>query len=137
MNRTAVVDTSVAFSWYVPQKQTAAALHFLAEDYDLRAPVYIALEMASALLKGVRAGAISEDDYHWVMESELPGDVSYWEEFLPLLPAAFRLALRYGGRIYDIAYIVLAQQLNVPLITADYQQADIARKVGVDVKFVV
>jgi predicted nucleic acid-binding protein len=43
------------------------------------------------------------------------------------------LALRDSFTVYDAAYVVLAQALRAPLITADFELAE-ARRVGVDVR---
>jgi predicted nucleic acid-binding protein len=47
--------------------------------------------------------------------------------------AVIKLALRDNFTVYDAAYVVLAQQLQSPLVTRDAKLAD-ARRIGVVVE---
>jgi predicted nucleic acid-binding protein len=102
----------------------------LIADSELHAPSLIDYEVASALrghaLGGKLANAQLEDaadDFHAISIHRYP------------LSAMIRdvLDLRDNFTVYDAAYIVLAQALEVPLVTVDAKLAE-ARRVGVDVR---
>jgi predicted nucleic acid-binding protein len=52
-----------------------------------------------------------------------------------LAEAALDLAVQHGSTAYDSAYIVLAQQLSLPLVTADEALARRFEDRGLDVRF--
>lgn len=45
-----------------------------------------------------------------------------------LAPTAFEVAPRLGISMYDATYAALAEQLDLPLVTADKRLAAVARK---------
>lgn len=52
-----------------------------------------------------------------------------------LAPAALELSVQHGSTAYDSAYIVLAQQLSLPLVTADEALVRRFENTGLDVRF--
>lgn len=52
-----------------------------------------------------------------------------------LAEAALDLALQHGSTAYDSAYIVLARELSLPLVTADERLARRFEGTGLDVRF--
>jgi predicted nucleic acid-binding protein len=57
-----------------------------------------------------------------------------YHQATPLLTRALTLGLTHGLAIYDSLYIVLAQDLNCPLITVDQRQTQAALASGVSLK---
>lgn len=113
----------------VDQPANAELLAVLA-DNELHAPSLIDYEVASALrghaLGGKLAGA--------ALDEASEDFTAFRIERYPLSPMMREvLDLRDNFTVYDAAYIVLAQALDSPLVTADTKLTD-ARKLGVDVR---
>lgn len=99
-------------------------------DNELHAPALIDYEVASALRGHALGGKLADrqledatDDFNAFHISRYP------------LATMMRgvLDLRDNFTVYDAAYVVLAQALEVPLVTADMKLVE-ARKVGVEVQ---
>ncbi len=102
----------------------------LIADTELHAPTLLDYEVASALRGHALAGRLSEhrladavDDFSSLHINRYP------------LSTMMRsvLDIRENFTVYDAAYIVLAQALEAPLVTADAKLAG-AHKLGVDVR---
>ncbi len=102
----------------------------LIADSELHAPTLLDYEVASALRGHAMAGMLSDQ--------QVPDAV---DDFSGLRIERYSLApmmrtvldLKDNITVYDAAYIVLAQALDAPLVTADTKLAG-ARTVGVDVQ---
>jgi predicted nucleic acid-binding protein len=105
----------------------------LAADEPLAAPTLLELEVASALLRGVRRGEIAEATADRIVSRMLPQAVQL-VEMAGSAPEASRLATRLGGAVYDAVYVVLARRLDAILVTADATQGAVARSAGVSVR---
>lgn len=99
-------------------------------DSELHAPSLIDYEVASALRGHALGGRLGEeqlmdaaDDFNALRIERYP------------LSAMIRdvLGMRENFTVYDAAYVVLAQALDVQLVTADAKLTE-ARKLGVDVR---
>ena len=130
-----VVDASVAVNWFVSQEHTQAARELLSK-HTFIAPSFIVLEVASVLLRETRRGNVSEATSQTILTEHLPETVDFWDDFPSLAPTALTIATTHGGALYDACYIALAQQLNMPLATADRQQASIAQILGLNVRLI-
>ena len=102
----------------------------LIADSEMHAPSLIDYEVASALrghaLGGKLGGIRLEDaaeDFSAMQIARHPLSTMMWAV----------LDLRANYTVYDAAYVVLAQVLDVPLVTADTKLLE-ARKIGVDVR---
>jgi predicted nucleic acid-binding protein len=97
---------------------------------DLHAPSLIDYEVANALRGHLLGGKLAEEQ----LEDATEDFTALHIERYPL-SAMIRdvLDLRDNFTVYDAAYVVLAQALEVPLITVDGKLAA-ARKIGVDVR---
>ena len=122
---TLVVDASVAVKWYLPDEDDAdksGALlgQFRQGEIELVAPEQIRYEVASAITVATRGRA---------PRLTLEQGRRAIEEFLALgletvrggriVRLAYGLAHEYDCAFYDALYLALAQELGVPLITAD------------------
>ncbi len=104
-------------------------LALLADD-ELHAPALIDYVVASALRGHALGGKLGEAQLE-----DATGDFGALVIERYPLSAMIRdvLDLRDNFTVYDASYVVLAQALDAPLITADVKMAE-ARKVGVDVR---
>lgn len=102
----------------------------LIADSELHAPALIDYEVASALRGHALGGKLADAQ----LEDAADDFNALYIERYPL-SAMIRdvLDLRDNFTVCDAAYVVLAQGLEVPLVTADAKLAE-ARKVGVDVR---
>lgn len=97
---------------------------------DLHAPSLLDYEVTSALRGHALAGRLAEqrlvdavDDFAALAIERYP--------LLRMMRAV--LGIRENFTVYDAAYIVLAQALEAPLVTADAKLVE-ARRLGVDVR---
>jgi predicted nucleic acid-binding protein len=117
-----VLDSSVAFKWFVRETDSDAALRFcddfLAGAHQLLAPDIFPFEIAHALTRAERQSRIAHPQALQLIGEALkilpalhPG--------LPLLPRAAELSSQARIGVYDCLYIALAERENCSLVTAD------------------
>jgi predicted nucleic acid-binding protein len=124
-----VVDSSAMVDALVGKPANALLLALLSDE-DLHAPALIDFEVASALRGHVRGGKLKA--------ARLDGAI---EDFVALrierhqMTSLLRhiLRLRNNFTPYDAAYVVLAQALSAPIVTADTKIEE-AQRLGVDVQ---
>lgn len=113
----AVVDASVAVKWVVAEAVSEEAVELL-DGRPLLAPELILPECANILWKKSTRGEITPDEADLAagllarMDVELVGHRH-------LMSNAVRLALELKHPAYDCAYLALALDRDVPMITAD------------------
>lgn len=124
-----VIESSAMVDALVDEPANPELLAVIA-DSELHAPSLIDYEVASALRGHALGGKLTvrqledaADDFSSLVVNRYP------------LSTMMRpvLDLRGNFTVYDAAYVVVAQALEVPLVTADSKLAA-ARKVGVDVR---
>lgn len=102
----------------------------LIADTELHAPSLLDYEVASVLRGHVLAGKLT----HLQLEDAVEDFSALRIERYPLsVMVRAVLDLRNNFTVYDAAYVVLAQALGAPLVTADAKLAQ-ARTSGVDVR---
>jgi predicted nucleic acid-binding protein len=99
-------------------------------DEDLHAPALLDFEVASALRGHLLAGKLNPARCAEAIE-DFSGLLLERHEMTSLL--GHILALRDNFTVYDAAYIVLAQALGVPLVTADLKMKE-AERLGITVR---
>lgn len=124
-----VIEASAMVDALVDQPANPALLALLA-DVELHAPTLLDYEVASALRGHSIAGLLTEQRMADAVE-----DFSALRiERYPLATMMRSvLDLKDNFTVYDAAYIVLAQALDAPLVTADTKLAG-AATLGVDVQ---
>lgn len=127
-----VVDASVVAMWFLPEPRSEAAALLLDSPCEIVAPDLLRLEVANAFLKATRRGAIDSADAVAAL-ARLAAPSVRFERSGPYAEAAFELAERHGGSVYDGTYVVLAKALSALIVTNDAELADTARSVEVPV----
>ncbi|WP_167767144.1 type II toxin-antitoxin system VapC family toxin [Jannaschia formosa] len=115
--RGAVVDASVAVKWVVQEEGSDEAARLL-DGRPLAAPELILPDCAEILWKKAMRGEITGDEAALAaallarMEAEIVGHRA-------LLPSALALSLELGQPVRDCAYLALAVDRDLPMVTAD------------------
>ncbi len=123
MKSEAVIDASVAASWFLSDEDSSAYQHVIKNmhQFHLFAPVIFEYEMLNIVLNSFRRGRLALETqqaifdvirhYHVVIRNPR----NYFIDSL----AAFDLAKEHKLTIYDAAYLSLAIEMGVPLFTYD------------------
>ena len=112
-----VVDTNVLAYLWLPGQRTAAAEQLLKDDSDWNAPLLWRSEFRNVLAGCMRRGDLGLETAFQIVEGaegQMRG-----REFS--VPSAQVLARAEGSNCsaYDCEFVVLAEELGVPLITSD------------------
>ena len=122
-----VIDASVLAKVYLRDEEFSALAagivsRYVEGDLELIAPLIIAFEIPNAIQAAVRRRRLNPDDGRQAIADffalHLPslGDASTIE---PMVAGAYGLAERVGCRLYDVCYLIVAEQSGFPLVTAD------------------
>jgi predicted nucleic acid-binding protein len=112
-----VVDTNLLVHYWVRSDRTEVAEAILAKDAIWAAPLLWRSEFRNVLVSLVRRGATSLDGALHVValaESMMSG-----HEFTVLAHRVLTLATRSRCSAYDCEFVVVAEDLGVPLVTVD------------------
>ena len=127
-----VIDASVALKWYLPdEEEEDRALHLL-EDHAsdrvlLLAPALLEFEVANGLVMAKRRGRVGDDDARKAMDGFRDLGIGLYP-LSPLLSKVLILCERCHVSAYDAAYVALADDLKIHLVTADRRLFDSTRK---------
>lgn len=127
-----VLDSSAMVDALVGDPANPELLALIA-DSELHAPSLIDYEVASALRGHVLGGLLADNQLEDAAEDFSAMQIERYP--LSTMMRAV-LDLRANFTVYDAVFVVLAQALAVPLVTADSKLLE-ARKVGVDVRVVL
>lgn len=116
-----VVDTNLIAYAVSPGEPGALAARVAERDPVWIAPVFWRSEMANVLATAMRARGLDFDDAvamferaeQLVTDSELEPAIAEWLE----------IAARGGVSAYDAGFVFVAEQLDLPLVTADRKLA--------------
>ncbi|ABS67435.1 PilT protein domain protein [Xanthobacter versatilis] len=117
-----VVDASIVLKWFFDEGDRAEARALLASGASLLAPTLVQAEVANALWKKKRAGAMTVEDAIHIC-AQLPPFFQRLFPVEPLLPVAIELSFRLDHAIYDCIYLSLARETDCPFLTADRRLA--------------
>ncbi len=124
-----VIDSSVLVMYFTRELGWEKARAII-----LRGGVTVDLavkEVTNALWKKVRRGEMPLEYASLIIADLLQGNVVKIVGQEPLLLEALEVAVEEGITVYDALFIVLARRLSYPLATADKNQAEAARKLGI------
>jgi predicted nucleic acid-binding protein len=111
----AVIDSSVAVKWYASEPGSERATSLLA--HQIGAPDLILAEVGNAVWKKVRRGQMSAEQAAEALPHLIASVTILPAE--PLAERALMVGLELGHPVYDCFFLLLAEELNLPLITAD------------------
>jgi|GEM_PF-376101 len=111
-----VVDTNILAALVLPtSQQTEAAVRLLEEDRNWVAPVLWRSELTNVLTTGVRNSWFELDS---ALEAFATAEeVMLGGEYRVPNQEVLRLAATHGCSGYDSEFVVLAQELEIPLVT--------------------
>lgn len=132
--RRLVVDASIVAKAYLKDEAFSEIADGVLSDFatgalDLVAPQLILYEIPSAIEKALRRGRIAAEDAERAIHGFFDLDIVTVgdRETLPdLISSAYRTSYRVGCRIYDAMYLVVAESLDLPFLTADRRLYDMA-----------
>lgn len=138
MNGQFVIDASVLIQAYVKEEQSDNVLAFLSGletpgKLTLHVPEFCLLECTNVIWKHVRLHGMPVQQAKRAIQhlSQLPLTIQPAVEYLE---AALMLGIQNGLAIYDALYLALAADLNIPLLTADVRQGEVAQANGILIK---
>jgi len=112
-----VVDTNVISYLLLPTPHTANAERLFQADPDWAAPVLWRSEMRNVLALYLRKGLLRLDQA--IRLQSRAEDILHGNEYQVPSTAVLTLAQQSGCSAYDCEFVALAQDLEIPLITAD------------------
>lgn len=113
-----VVDASVAVKWYLPEIHSQQATTLLIPDNTLWAPDLIFAEVGNVCWKRVQRQELDRMYASALVQDFLSSPLRI-ESHSALLEPAWEIAVEQGRSVYDCLYLALANQIDVPLVTAD------------------
>ena len=118
-----VVDASVAAKWLLDEEHSDAALRLRTSSFELHAPDFVRMELASVIAKYHRRGALTTVEAIELRSAvdTLPIRLHPWTS---LIQPAFALSLETRRALYDCLYLALAIALDSQLVTADRKFCD-------------
>jgi predicted nucleic acid-binding protein len=129
--KAAVLDTSVAVAWYLPEVFASAARVWQSELVSQQARLYVPSlhfwELGNVLRTYVLRRELDEATAREIWELHLEAPLELQE---PPRERVLNIALEYGATVYDAVYIALALEIGVPLLTAERPSTPWLRKLG-------
>jgi predicted nucleic acid-binding protein len=126
-----VIETSAMVNALVGDPPSPQLLATLADE-ELHAPALLDFEVASALRGHVLARKLDSARLDEALDDFASLHV---ERYLMTDLLGYMLDIRDNFTVYDAAYLVLADALQVPVLTADDKLAE-ARWLGIEVRMV-
>ncbi len=117
-----VVDSSVVAKWILPESDSAQAQRLITE-VALKGERLIVLdlalvEVANAIWKRYHRGLTTLAETRQFLDELLRCPV-HVESAVRLLKPALEIAVQYDRAVYDALFVALAQDLQLPGVTAD------------------
>jgi len=114
-----VIDASVCLKVFIAEEDSNKAIALFADRQMLRcAPDLLLIECANVLWTKVRKGDYQVEDVVSNLQDLLAMDTII-TPVADLLTRTFELAHSHDISAYDACYVAFAEQLGVPLVTAD------------------
>lgn len=126
-----ILDSSVIAKWFFPSEEDSdAALRirdlFLSKELTISVPVLIYYEINNLIRTAIKSLRMREDlakeAYQGFLELDL---ITYSSQ--ELMKIALEKAISLDISSYDASYLALAENLGIPLLTADQKLIDKAK----------
>jgi len=117
-----VVDTNVVMRLFVSGAYMREVQEYFAGSPEAHAPDLLPVECTNALWKYIRAGQYRLDQARQDLLDLFSLDIR-WTPTGDVLPHALEIAAARDVSAYDACYVALAEQLQLPLLTADNRLA--------------
>lgn len=131
----AVFDASVLVKLAVDEPGSPAALSVYTKCGSPRAPGWAMLECAQALWGKARRGEYAPEQMLAAFSALMSIELEL-ENGEPDVMGALALGLEQMHPVYDCAYVMLALEERIPLVTSDRRLRGIAETVGVEVVWI-
>ncbi len=124
MAKRMVVDSSVALKWWLEDEEFVVESRdilkkVVAEEIELLVPELWFYEISNGLNVAIRRQIISKKlGLEFVVEELQSIRVTQVPIVFHLLEI-FKVAQKYNCTVYDIAYLIIAEQEEIPLVTGD------------------
>jgi predicted nucleic acid-binding protein len=122
-------------AWCFPDESSGHAVSILHRFSDETAivPSIWLLEVANALVVGMRRGRINEEQLSLVAQllKELPIEIEA-ALVVRTFDGVLRMAVTYALSVYDAYYLELAQRLKLPIATTDTKLATAANLCAIE-----
>lgn len=129
--KAAVLDTSVAVAWYLPESFADAAREWqgrlLNETVRLYVPSLHYWELGNVLRTYIRRGELDEAIGREIWELHRDAPLQIQE---PPRERVLNVALEYESTVYDAVFITLALELDAPLLSAERRSTPWLKKLG-------
>lgn len=128
-----VVDASVVVKWVLPgepyeKNATKLKDRHASKLVELHAPNLIIFEVANALLRAVKLEKLAMSEAKRSLEALEKLNVNIYKTRWDAMPTVLEIACRSNTTVYDASYIHLAKRLDLPLITADEELIERAKR---------
>ena len=122
-----VADTNVFLAVALDEPEKAQIVR-ATTGHDLVAPEVLPFEIGNALTAMLKKGVLSPEEVPtvWGAVQTIPVDLRDLD-----LPAALRLAVRFGVYAYDAYFLECALSLRLPLLTLDHGMKHIAQELSI------
>lgn len=124
-----VADASLLAHLLIPSPDSAVAEAVYRRDAEWSAPILWRSELSSVLLKHVRHSGMKIELAKEVLERARL--VIKDREARPAATAVLEMAVSFKVSAYDAEYLVLARQLDVPLLTFDRKLQRAAKGIAI------
>ena len=118
----AVIDSSVAAKWYLPEPDALDAARVVADVNRFGGRLIVIdlvyVEVANAIWRRRYMGHGTDDDARRLLQ-KLQASQLQVEAAQLLLTPALDIGMKYAIAIYDALFVALVQDINLPGVTAD------------------
>ncbi len=117
-----ILDSSIVAKWFLPEEGSEKALtikdKFANNEISVAAPVLLYYEMNNILKTAVKMYRIDSKDAIKAFGALLQLNFVVYSS-THLFEMTLHTALRYDITSYDASYVALAEELQIPFLTAD------------------
>jgi predicted nucleic acid-binding protein len=126
-----VVDASVAAKWFNIEELSDKAANVkdahVKGDMELAAPTHLLYEVGNSIWRNKQ---LSDNDACDAISSIMRLDIQLIEPTVQRAQRAMQIARQVETSFYDAVYLQVAEEMKIPLLTADQKQITAGRSVA-------